>query len=473
MKVIHFSAECYPVAKVGGLGDVVGALPKYQFALGLDTAVVMPWYDRKFVREHPFETVFEGDSNLGNRPFHFRILKEKTNATGFPLYLVHIPGLLDRPEVYAYNDETEQFIAFQLAALTWLNGQPAKPDVLHCHDHHTGLIPYLVKYSMRFRGLMNVPTVATVHNAQYQGWFGWEKQSYLPETEAGSEGLLSWGGCINPLASAIKCCWRFTTVSPGYLAELTTYSNGLEYLFAGEMKKGSGIINGIDTTVWNPQTDPMLQKNFTIRTVKSGKAKNKELLLGEFMMDAGKPLLTFIGRLVGEKGADLLPGLIGKALDTYPGLNVFILGSGEHDIEARLRSLNEVYPGRYYADIGYNELLAHRLYAAADFLIMPSRVEPCGLNQLYSLRYGTIPVVRSTGGLKDTVPDISGGGYGFRFDGLSEENMLETIDRMMSWFSNTNQVDLLRKQVMALDFSWDKSANQYIELYRLLKSATP
>lgn len=469
MNVIHLSAECYPVAKVGGLGDVVGALPKYQCAAGIDASVVMPYYDRKFAQEASFEVVFAGSSNLGNRPFRFRVMRETTGKLGFPLYLVHIPGLLDRPEVYAYNDEIEQFTAFQLAVLTWLVAEEKKPDVLHCHDHHSGLIPFLVKHSARFRSLRNIPTVVTVHNAQYQGWIGWEKLDYLPELDPGSDGFLSWGGCINSLAAAIKCCWRFTTVSPGYLAELSDSSNGLEYLFAGEMQKGAGIINGIDTEIWDPETDPMLSKNYSLRTVKSGKRRNKELLLNEFVMDPGNALLAFIGRLVGEKGADILPGLIYKALDKHPNLNVVVLGSGEHDIEVALKGMNEVYQGRYFADIGYNEMLAHRIYAAADFLIMPSRVEPCGLNQLYSLRYGTIPIVRSTGGLKDTVSDIAGGGYGFRFDNLSVDEGLKTIDRVMDWFSNTNKVDLLRKRTMALDFSWDRSANQYIDLYQQLK----
>ncbi|MFI5159430.1 MAG: glycogen synthase, partial [Sphingobacteriales bacterium] len=224
MKIFHLSAECYPVAKVGGLADVVGALPKYQNRAGLQAAVVMPYYDRKFVRENVFETVFRGSTLLGIRRLYFEILKEQTDKLGFELFLVKIPGLLDREEVYSYPDETEQFIAFQLAFLDWINYSQQSPDIIHCHDHHSGLVPFLLYHSRLYTRLADTPTVFTIHNGQYHGAFGWDKLSYLPEIDLTKTGLLDWAGGINPLASAVRCCWRYTTVSPTYLDELSVSS---------------------------------------------------------------------------------------------------------------------------------------------------------------------------------------------------------------------------------------------------------
>ena len=264
MRIFHLSAECYPVAKVGGLADVVGALPKYQNLAGLQAAVVMPFYNRKFVQENVFDTVFRASTLLGTRRLYFEILKEKTDKLGFELYLVKIPGLIDREEVYQYPDETDQFIAFQIAFLDWISYSQQSPDIIHCHDHHSGLVPFLLQHSKLYTRLAHTPTVLTIHNGQYHGSFGWDKLSYLPEIDPYKTGLLDWAGRINPLAAAVKCCWRYTTVSPSYLQELSVSSNGLEYLFYMESAKGQGIINGIDTDVWNPGKDAMIPGKFSI-----------------------------------------------------------------------------------------------------------------------------------------------------------------------------------------------------------------
>jgi starch synthase len=199
MRIFHLSAECYPVAKVGGLADVVGALPKYQNQAGLQAAVVMPYYDRKFVQENEFDTVFRSSTLLGTRRLYFEILKEKTDKLGFELFLVKIPGLVDREEIYSYPDETEQFIAFQIAFLDWISYSQQSPDLIHCHDHHSGLVPFLLQHSKLYTRLAATPTVFTIHNGQYHGAFGWEKLSYLPEIELSKTGLLDWAGGINPL----------------------------------------------------------------------------------------------------------------------------------------------------------------------------------------------------------------------------------------------------------------------------------
>ncbi len=470
MRIFHLAAECYPVAKVGGLADVVGALPKYQNMAGLQAAVVMPYYNRKFVQENVFETVFQASTLLGNRRLYFEILKEKTDKLGFELYLVKIPGLIDREEVYMYPDETEQFIAYQIAFLDWISYSQQSPDIIHCHDHHSGLVPFLLRHSRLYTRLANTPTVLTIHNGQYHGAFGWDKLSYLPEIDLAQTGLLDWNGGINPLAAAVKCCWRYTAVSPTYLHELSINSNGLEYLFYLEGSKGQGIINGIDTDVWNPAKDPMIPKKYSAKTLTAGKLVNKEALCSRFGLSIDKPLISFIGRLVYEKGADLLATAMEESINEHPGgFNFLLLGAGEKAIEKELTELKDFYKDQCNIFIGYDEALAHQVYAGSDFLLMPSRVEPCGLNQLYALRYGTMPIVRTTGGLKDTVIDFGDeGGYGIRFNNASVEDICQSVTRAIELYQNTEQLQKLQKLMMGLDFSWDRSAKQYIELYESL-----
>ena len=471
MNVLHLSAECYPVAKVGGLGDVVGALPKYQNKLGIRASVALPFYDRKFTQEHAFDVVYSGSAKLAQRYFDFDILKERTDCLGFSLYLVKIPGLLDRPEIYSYPDETEQFVCYQLAVLEWVVKSKFLVDVFHCHDYHAGLIPFLLQHSARFSALKKVASVCTIHNGQYQGWMGWDKFAYLPEIDVTKMGLLDWNNCINPLAAAVKSCWAFTTVSPSYLEELKSNSNGLEFLFELEKEKGSGIINGIDNDVWNPETDTFITKNYTSNIVKKGKEANKIAICEEFGLDPLKPLITFIGRMVLEKGADKLAELIKECSLRFKNeVSFLLLGSGEKEIENDLARLKEYLPD-YAVVIGYDEALSHRIYASADFIIMPSRVEPCGLNQLYSLKYGTVPIVRSTGGLKDTVIDLEEEiGYGIRFAELELSQMIGAVKRAIDLFKNQKQLNELRKLMMNLDFSWNQSALQYIQLYNQLIS---
>ncbi|MBS7565423.1 glycogen synthase [Mucilaginibacter sp. Bleaf8] len=471
MRVFHLAAECYPVAKVGGLADVVGALPKYQNQEGLQAAVVLPYYNRKFVQESEFDVVFEASNLLGTKRYEFQIWKERTNKLGFELFLIYMPGLLDREEVYCYPDEREQFIAFQLAFLDWINWSQQKPDIIHCHDHHVGLIPFLLKYSALYKRLANTPTVFTIHNGQYHGAFGYDKFKYLPEVDMNHAGLLDWNGAINPLASAIKCCYKYTAVSPSYLNELEYQSNGLEYLFWLEKARGQGIINGIDTEVWDPAGDPMIAAPIQAGTPDEGKQKNKAALCEHFGLSPDLPLISFIGRLVTEKGADLLPQAFQNSLDKHAGkLNIIMLGAGDKETEAALEALKEKYPVNYKTFIGYNEALAHQIYAGSDFLLMPSRVEPCGLNQLYALRYGTVPMVRRTGGLIDTVVDFGDeGGYGICFRQSSTADIEHATDRALELYENQEHLQLLRKRMMALDFSWNQSAQQYINLYKSLK----
>lgn len=468
MNVMHLSAECYPVAKVGGLGDVVGALPKYLCKAGINASVIMPYYDRKFIRENAFDVVFKSIITVNHRVYNYEILKESKGLLGFDLFLIHVPGLLDRPEIYCYPDEIEQFIGFQICFLDWISKSEIKPEIIHCHDHHAGLIPFLLRYSYPFKSLANIPTVCTIHNAEYQGCLGWDKVEFLPAFDSSKAEFLNWSTCINSLAASIKCCNRFTTVSPSYLEELFQKSNGLEKLFRQEKNKGIGIINGIDYQVWDPEKDPIIDKNYTAETVEESKFENKRRLCNEFGLNPEKPLLIFIGRLVVEKGADLLAEIIKNCLETFNNqINILVLGSGDQISEKELLKINSTHSKHYGLHIGYNEELAHRMYAGADFLLMPSRVEPCGLNQLYALRYGTIPIVHKTGGLKDTVIDLANKeGYGLCVDYLSIDNIVQAIGRAILLYNDHEKMRRIRKKTMALNYSWDQSSKRYIDLYK-------
>ena len=467
MKIFNLSLECYPVAKVGGLGDVVGALPKYLNKIeGVEASVIMPWYNKPFVHEHEFDIVFDGWIHQSHHTFQVQVMKEKSKVLGFDLYLVKIPGLLDRDNPYGYWDESQQFLAFQHGVLHWLTAMQIRPDILHCHDYHTGLVPFMIENCPEFSFLKGVKTIGTIHNGEYQGQMKWEMLNYFPWFYGEQWGLLDWDGMINPLAAMIKCCHAFNAVSEGYLQELYQSFRGLEGLVRQEHAKAYGIINGIDSDVWDPATDSFLDYNFSKDTAETGKRKNKVELCEEYGLDPDLPLFGFIGRFAGEKGADLLPDIIWKSIqETYGALNIIILGSGDKNIEHQLSELTKYY-SNFALDLGYKEYLSHKIYASSDFLLMPSRVEPCGLNQMYAMRYGTVPIVSYTGGLRDTVEDIATGGSGLNFGAATAEDAVHAIHRALHIYHQADLMTDLVQSNMNFDFSWENSAEKYMDMYR-------
>lgn len=468
MEILHISAECYPVAKAGGLGDVVGALPKYQNKAGHYAKVVMPMYRTKFLYNNEFDVDFKGSAYLGSQYFDYTIIKERSNKLGFDLYLVDINGLLDRERIYSYDDDTERFTSFQIAVVDWLNHWEHNPDIVHCHDHHTALVPFMMQHCYEFRNkLQSVPAILTIHNAQYQGWMSWDKSNYIPEWDTWKQGLLDWSDTINPLACGVRCAWKVTTVSQSYMNELRYSSNGLERLFEFERGKCYGILNGIDTEVWNPKTDTYITNHYTLKTVTKGKQNNKAEICKRFGLNETLPMFVFIGRLVGEKAADILPSSIEVIMNNFYGqCSVMVLGSGDPTVEWQLGWFNDIYKGCYYADIGYNEALSHLMYAGADFLLMPSRVEPCGLNQMYAMRYGTMPIVRSTGGLQDTVIDMGEpNGFGIRFNYASVGDIYYSVSRAISVFEDKRHMEKMRKLMMQIDHSWESTVAEYDKVY--------
>ncbi|MEX0722628.1 MAG: glycogen/starch synthase [Gracilimonas sp.] len=476
MRIIHLSAECYPAAKAGGLADVVGSLPKYLNQLGHECEVVIPKYDNHWIGAQKYETVHEGSFSMANEQVKFSVQKMKKDKLGFPFYVIDIPGRFDRPGIYidpwsgnGYWDELERFVSFQIAALEWMKEVKKEPEIIHCHDHHTALIPFMVSQCNRYRDMSEIPTVLTVHNAEYHGEHELDNFKLLPAFNIDNIGLLDWDGRLNSLAAGLKTAWKITTVSKNYMSELAENSNGLELLFQQERNKSTGIVNGIDTEVWDPATDELVEVNFSYKDRKKGKKANKEILCKEFGLDPELPTIAFIGRLVREKGADLLPDLFKQLIYSDREVNFVLLGTGDpqlHDIFSRMAGDNMGY---FDATLEYNEQLAHQIYAGSDFILMPSRVEPCGLNQMFAMRYGTVPIVRSVGGLKDTVKDITEEkGYGITFDQFSIEAASDAIHRAVELYKDQKKYSQVLSTIMKLDFSWKRSAREYLDMYKVL-----
>src|SRR5699024_1669661 len=477
MNILHISAECYPIAKVGGPADVVGTLPQYLNNEDVCTSVIMPRYNNEWSAEHEFETVFKGHAPFGRWHLNFQIQREVQDTLGFPLFMVDIPGRFDRPGIYAdplsttaYEDNFERFLSFQIAVLNWIVERRESTDLIHCHDHQTALIPFMLTICHCFQPMKHVPTVLTVHNGEYQGEVNHGYQEMIPEFDNINAGLLDWNNRLNPLATGLKTCWRITTVSPSYMEELSYDSDGLEWLFETEQPKSKGIINGIDTEVWNPDKDPMIDHHYNSRRTAKGKRRNKRKLCEEFDLDPRYPTISFIGRLAYEKGADLLPDLFRRYLESTTTVNFIVLGTGDQSLHHRFQAMADRFHGYFGVALSYDEALAHRIYAGSDFMVMPSRVEPCGLNQMYAMRYGTIPIVRKVGGLKDTVRDIGEeDGYGITFNNFALDDAGHALHRAITLYENGRRMGRLRKKVMKLDFSWNTSAKMYLELYRELE----
>jgi len=470
-KVLHISTECYPAAKAGGMGDVVGALPIYLPQQGIEASVIIPKYDRRWFSEQTFETVHKGTVRLGDDKYGYAICQAQGGLT-YPFYCVDIPGLFDREDIYlgtdghGYKDEAERYLAFQISVLQWLVETRQDFDLLHCHDHMTGLIPFFIKACPAYISMAETPTIFTIHNGQYRGVYPWSYADLLPDYDPSMKGLLEWDDQINSLASAIKCAWQVNTVSPSYMHELMYDFDTLTPLMMSESKKCTGVINGIDDELWDPASDKYLSSHLEGTRWKAFKNANKTALLKENGLKSRRPLLGFIGRMAHQKGADILAGAIEKCLGQKLPFATIILGSGDKGIEQSLVDLAARYPKDVAVIIAYDEALARKIYAGSDFLLMPSRFEPCGLNQMYAMRYGTIPIVSHVGGLKDTVPDIANAGNGIVSRETSVEGFGKSIARAVDLYKDKKKFNKQIAKVTDLDWSWNNSAQKYAELYR-------
>jgi starch synthase len=439
---------------------------------GVSSAVIIPLYNLPWIQNQSLEEIYAGKVRLDKWWVPFRIVKVPGDPLGFPLYFMDSHYHFHREGVYSdanggFGDEIERYLVFQQAVLHWISSLEKKaPKILHCHDHHTALIPFFVKYCPEFQKISLIRTVLTIHNGVYQGSFSWKNSNLLPWYQAAAAGLLDWNGVINPLACGIRCSWQFTTVSPGYLEELKYESAGLEELIRKESSKATGILNGIDFEVWNPSEDPKIQFRLKGKQWNLFKENNKKALCRLFSLNPNLPLFVFIGRLVREKGADILPDLLLRAQKAGLLINFIVLGTGEKKIEQQLRSLPPHLPTTFRAILEYNEDLAHQLYAGADFLLMPSRIEPCGLNQMFAMRYGTLPIVRAIGGLRDSVPDIGHlEGRGIQYTHFTIEDTGNALYRACQLYAQRDIFEQIRGRVTQIDLSWEASASEYIQIY--------
>jgi starch synthase len=472
MKILHLSAECYPAAKVGGLADVVGSLPNYLNQLGVESHVILPKYGTKWLDQQEYETIYEQSFPYNGKDQAFQILKCLSNELNYPFFVVEMPGLFDREGVYAnaegqfFQDETERYIGYQHAVLQWVMNANLSYDIFHCHDHHTGFIPFMLNHVYDYKSLNNPPTVLTIHNGIYQGVHPWSKAHLIGNYEAHLGSLLDWNNNMNALASAIRLCWKLTSVSPGYLEGLRTNGGGLEWLYNTEIAKSQGILNGIDYDTWNPNQDPMLDFNLK-RSYKKFKIENKKSLCAAYDIDPTDQLFVFIGRLVTQKGADFIPGAISEVLESYDNASFLLLGTGEKNVEYLFDQAAKKNPDKVKVVLSYDEVLAHKMYASSDFLLMPSREEPCGLNQMFAMHYGSIPIVHAVGGLRDTVTDVDEqeNGNGFRFYELNSARLAETMKRAMEFAKNVERKINLMEENMKADFSWENSAQLYKDVY--------
>lgn len=478
LKIVMIAAEAVPFAKTGGLADVVGALPRFLRAQGHDVIVIMPKYQSiDYVRWglNPYLSpmgVWMGDTQEWASA-------HMTLATGFPVYFIEAHKYFDRPGLYHdaamndYQDNPRRFGFLTRAALQLCQDIGFKPDIVHAHDWHTALAPaYLKTWHWNDPLLGGAASVLTIHNIGHQGVYPAAYVDYLG---------LQWGnftsdkfedhGAINFLKGGIAYADMVTTVSPTYANE--TRMPGLSFGLAPYLNnKGDryvGILNGVDYTEWNPAVDRLLPARYTPDDLR-GKAEDKAELQRRFGMtvDPNVPVLGVVSRLVAQKGL----GLLAQALDGIlhsMAVQFVIVGAGDYDLENYYGTLPARYPGRAGSYIGYNNELAHLIEAGADFFLMPSIYEPCGLNQMYSLKYGTLPIVRATGGLNDTVEqydEATGAGTGFKFWDASPTAIYYTVGWAVStYYDRPAHIEQMIQRAMIRDFSWERSMDGYLAAY--------
>jgi starch synthase len=481
--VVHLAAEASPYAKTGGLGDVVGALPPALVRAGVRTTVCIPGHRSALRAADAATPLAYLVAPVSSRTEAARILA--IHGAPAPTVVVDAPRYFDRPQLYGeggrdYDDNAERFVFFCRAALEWLRAANDPPDVLHVHDWQASLAAAFLRADAgRYPSLARTRSVCTVHNLAYQGRF-WAADWHLLNLDGRlfDPEHLEFYGDIDFLKAGLVFADAVTTVSPRYAEEIRTPAFGerLDGVLRARGGAVRGILNGIDTAVWNPATDPALPAHYD-RADHAAKARCKTALQTEMGLAprADVPLLATVTRLAAQKGVDLLVE-VASALLPATDAQLAVLGSGEPALERALGELRDRFPGRVALRLGFDDPLAHRIEAGADVFLMPSRYEPCGLSQLYSLRYGTVPVVHATGGLVDTVVDhdpTSGRGTGFAFAPFTRDAFLGAVRRALDLWRDRARWNALVDQGMAMDFSWDRSAARYRDLYEELVARRP
>ena len=482
-RVCFVTAEYAPLAKIGGLADVSRALTRYLHRRGDDVRVFMPFYRRiaeQRLRLSPVDFLKDLPLVIGTHAYRYSVLTGAAPGSDLPLYFVDCPALYDRAGVYSEAaDEHRRFLLLTRAAFECCQRMGFAPHILHCNDWHTAFGPLLLRSSYAWDQLFGATkSVLTIHNIGYQGVFG--------AADAGDLGLAAAAtmlhqqdfaaGRINTLLHGVMYADLVTTVSPGYAREICTpeYGAGLDGFLRVRGDRVVGILNGVDYEEWSPESDAYLPLHFS-RDDLAGKAELKRRFLAQLGFESGPRtlLLGLVSRLVAQKGLDLLPPMLPEALRTRD-LNFVALGKGEPQYEQFLGALQQAFPSSVVYHRGYSEELAHWIEAAGDAFLMPSWYEPCGLNQMYSLRYGTVPIVRRTGGLADSVVHYSpatGEGTGIVFENFDAAALRWALDLTLDLHRQPLHWRRLVQNAMAQDFSWERQGALYIEQYRMLAGA--
>ena len=480
LKICLASSELAPLAKTGGLADVNSALSAYLHQQGHDIRVLLPFYSTLNGADLDVEPVVDLQNltvRIGSRDIEYSIDRGTLRTTGLPVFLLRCPEFYERPAFYtSAMDEHLRFIILSRVAIEMCQHMRFAPDIFHCHDWHTALIPLFLRTIYSWDELFaNSRSVLTIHNIGYQGVFGADILDDLSlgpgEYYVDQDDLAQ--GRINFLKMGLLLADLLTTVSPTYAREIQgpDYGMWLDGILRSRSDSLVGILNGVDYDEWNPATDKLIPKNYTSRGL-AGKAVCKQELMDEMGLTVGKeqPLIGVVTRLVPQKGVDLmervLPGLLAER-----GFSLAVLGSGEPQYEAFFESLQRTMPDRVGFYRGYNNELAHGIEAGSDMFLMPSAYEPCGLNQMYSLKYGTIPIVRETGGLADSVQQIDATGKqgtGVLFRDYDEPGLSWAINRALDLFEDKPLWRRVMRNGMAMDFSWEQQGTEYVDVFRVL-----
>ena len=476
MRVAILAAEAVPYSKTGGLGDVAGALPKALCQIGVDAVLITPLY-RQTKGEYLHKLAID-DLWVNWRGAGFRAKAFYSEANGSPTFLIDAPEYFHRDSIYGYTEDYERFAFFNHAALSLLERIGAPPDIVHLNDWHCGFAAVEIALKRRRDDYWrNARTVFSIHNLAYQGAFGMDELSKLGFGDDFSRNAFSFDGAASALKAGLADSDMLSTVSRRYGYEIQQSENGygLDWLLRQRSDRLFGIVNGVDYDVWNPATDPLLPERYDAETVFEHKPASKAELQKRFALpvDPTAPVLGLVSRLVSQKGIDLILSSAPGFLDL--GCQLVFLGDGDREFHDQLRSFRDKHPTQVGVYLGFQESLAHLVEAGSDLFLMPSRYEPSGLNQLYSLKYGTPPVVRATGGLADTIVDANeaslaaGTGTGFSFAEYTPSALYDTVKRAVTLLRDRPE-DFRRVVGTAMhqDWSWERSAAAYEALYRKL-----
>ncbi len=475
VKILFAVSECVPFVKSGGLADVAGALPKELKKLGFDVRVILPKY--ALIRDEykrKMKKTAEFTVQLGWRNQYCGI--EELEHDGIIHYFIDNQYYFFRSQMYGDYDDGEKFSFFNRAVLESIGHIGFFPDIIHSHDWHSGMIPFLLREQYRHReGFEGIRSIFTIHNLQFQGVFPKEVMNDLLglDDRYFNPGQLEYYGNINFMKAGLVASDKITTVSPTYREEIKTayFGEGLDGVLRMRSADLEGIVNGIDYELYNPENDPFLSAPFSMEN-REPRSENKKAIQDQFGLpeESNVPLIAMVTRLTKQKGLELVRGVFHEIMAT--GAQLIVLGTGDREFEYFFSQMSSQYPSQCKVFIGFDEGIAHRIYAGADLFLMPSKFEPCGLSQLIAMRYGAVPIVRETGGLNDTVKSYNrenGEGNGFTFTNFNAHDMLYTIERALAFYKQQDVWNFLTRKVMELDFSWTRSAQMYQQLYEELK----